>query len=104
MIPTMTTPTPSTTPPTTEVQATTVTATNPSLTVLKRLLEHEKKVEALSKVDYSEAIEESIQANVHNEVRNQIRNFLPKSVSEFLKPRLERTVHDVLKKKPINLF
>ncbi|GJS09700.1 hypothetical protein Tco_0366496 [Tanacetum coccineum] len=104
VIPTMTTPTSSTTPPTTEVQATTVTATNPSPAVLQRLLELEKKVEALSKVDYSEAIEESVQANVHNEVRNQIPNFLPKFVSEFVKPRLERTVRDVLKKKPINLL
>nr|GEU94150.1 hypothetical protein [Tanacetum cinerariifolium] len=61
--PTMTTPTPSTTPPTTEAQATTVSATDPSPTVLLRLSELEKKVEALSKVDHSDVIEESVQAN-----------------------------------------
>nr|GEW00007.1 retrovirus-related Pol polyprotein from transposon TNT 1-94 [Tanacetum cinerariifolium] len=104
VIPTMTTPTPSTTPPTTKVQATTVIATDPSPTVLQRLLELEKKVKALSKVDHSEAIEEFMQANVHNKVKNQIQKFLPKVVSEFVEPRLERTIHDVLKKKSINLL
>ncbi|GKA14324.1 hypothetical protein Tco_0693970 [Tanacetum coccineum] len=72
------------------------------LTVLQRISELEKKVEALSKVDHSEAIEESIQANVLNEVRNQIPKFLPKAVSEFIEPRLERTVHGVLKKNSTN--
>nr|GEV04137.1 hypothetical protein [Tanacetum cinerariifolium] len=49
VVPTMTTLTSSTTPPTAEVQATIVTITNPSLTVMQRLSELEKKVEALSK-------------------------------------------------------
>nr|GEU47394.1 hypothetical protein [Tanacetum cinerariifolium] len=63
VIPTMTTPTPSTTPPKTEIQATTITATDPSPTVLLRLFKLERKVEALSKIDHSELIEESVQAN-----------------------------------------
>ncbi|GJU52950.1 hypothetical protein Tco_1226664 [Tanacetum coccineum] len=63
VIPTMSTPTPSTTPPTTEVQATTVNATDPSPTILLRLSELERKVEALSKVNHSEVIKESVQAN-----------------------------------------
>ncbi|GJW91258.1 hypothetical protein Tco_0168811 [Tanacetum coccineum] len=100
VIPTLTTPTPSTTPPTTEVQATTLTVTNPSPTVLLRLSELERKVEALSKVDHSEVIEESVQANVHNEVRNQIPKFLPKAVFEFVNPRIKIIVHDVLQKTP----
>ncbi|GKA60731.1 hypothetical protein Tco_0760138 [Tanacetum coccineum] len=103
VIPIMTTLTPSTTPPTTEVQATIVNATNPSPTVLLRLSELKRKVEALSKVNHSEVIKEFVQANVLNEVRNQIPNFLPKVVYEFVKPRLERTVRDVLKRNPFNL-
>ncbi|GJW80324.1 hypothetical protein Tco_0144299 [Tanacetum coccineum] len=94
VIPTMTTPTPSTTPPTTEAQATIVSTTEPSPTMLLRLSELEKKVEAYSKVDHSEVFEEFVQANVRNKVRNQ----LPKAMSEFFEPRLERTVRDVLKK------
>ncbi|GKC24427.1 hypothetical protein Tco_1026577 [Tanacetum coccineum] len=90
----MTTSTPSTTPPTTEVQATIVNATDPSLTVLLRLFELKRKVEALSEVNHSEVIKESVQANVLNEVKNQIPNFLPKVVSEFVESRLERTVRD----------
>ncbi|GJU91720.1 hypothetical protein Tco_1304143 [Tanacetum coccineum] len=72
-----------------------VTATDSS-TMLLRLSELERKVEALSKVDHSKVIEESIQANVRNEVRNQIPKFLPKAMSEFINPRIESTVHDVL--------
>ncbi|GJW99516.1 phospholipase-like protein [Tanacetum coccineum] len=101
VIPKQTTPT--TTPPTTEAPATPVAKTNPSPTVLQRLSTLEKKVAKLSKVDHSEVIEESIQAIVLNEVKNQIPKFLPKAVSEFVEPRSERTVRDVLKKNPINL-
>nr|GEZ95247.1 hypothetical protein [Tanacetum cinerariifolium] len=46
-------------------------------TMMLRLSELEKKVEALSKDDNSEVIKESIQANV----RNEVRNHLPKVVS-----------------------
>ncbi|GJX43942.1 hypothetical protein Tco_0260618 [Tanacetum coccineum] len=95
VIPIVTTQTPSTTPPITEIQATTVTA-NDSSTMLLRLFKLERKVEALSKVDHSKVIEESVQANVCNEVRNQIPKFLPKAMSEFVNPRIESTVHDVL--------
>ncbi|GKD33277.1 hypothetical protein Tco_1248786, partial [Tanacetum coccineum] len=45
--------------------------------MLKRLFKLEKKVDALSKVDHSKAIEEVVQAKVHNEVKNQLPKFLP---------------------------
>ncbi|GJW45272.1 hypothetical protein Tco_0074071 [Tanacetum coccineum] len=63
-----------------------------------------KKVKALSKIDHSEVIEESVQANVFNEVKNQLSKLLPKVVSDFVKPRMESIVHDVLQKNLINLF
>ncbi|GJW85800.1 hypothetical protein Tco_0158945 [Tanacetum coccineum] len=96
----MTTPTPSTTPPTTKIQAPIVTSTDPSPTIMQRLSELEKKVEALSKIDHSEAIEESVQANVINKVKNQLPNFLPKAVFDFVNPRIESTVCEVLQKTP----
>nr|GEX37152.1 hypothetical protein [Tanacetum cinerariifolium] len=53
--------TPLPTPPTiTEAQATVISVPDPSPTVFKRLSELENKVEALSKVDYSKATEESL--------------------------------------------
>ncbi|GKC12801.1 hypothetical protein Tco_1009583, partial [Tanacetum coccineum] len=67
------------------------------------LSKREKKVAELSKVEHSEVIKESVQANVLNEVKNQILKFLPKAVSEFVEPRLEKTIRDVLKKNLINL-
>ncbi|GKA57856.1 hypothetical protein Tco_0757044 [Tanacetum coccineum] len=85
--------TPLPTPPTTtEAQATVISVPDPSPTVHERLSELEKKVEALSKVDHSEAIEESVQANVINEVKDQLPKFLPKVVCDFVNPRIERTV------------
>ncbi|GJY84507.1 hypothetical protein Tco_0497883 [Tanacetum coccineum] len=58
----------------------------------------------LSEVDHAEAIEEFIQANVINEVKNQLPKLLPKSVSDYVQPKMEITVRDVLQKNPINLF
>ncbi|GJZ04639.1 hypothetical protein Tco_0537914 [Tanacetum coccineum] len=72
--------------------------------VLKRLKKLEKKVEAMSKINHTEEIKESVQANVMNEVKNQLPKFLPKAVSDYVQPRMERTVRDVLQKNPINLF
>ncbi|GJU76944.1 hypothetical protein Tco_1274014, partial [Tanacetum coccineum] len=92
-----TTPTPSITLLTTEVQATTLTATDPSSTVFLRLSELERKVEALSKVDHSEVIEESVQANVRDEVRNKISKFLSKAVYDFINPRIESTFRELKK-------
>ncbi|GJS70376.1 hypothetical protein Tco_0703217 [Tanacetum coccineum] len=60
VIPEQTIPSPSKTPPTTEVQATTVSETDPSLTVLQRISELEKKVAELSKVNHADVIEESV--------------------------------------------
>nr|GEW33574.1 hypothetical protein [Tanacetum cinerariifolium] len=81
VIPKQTTPTPTTPPTIIEAQDDHVSKSNPSTTVLHRLLELEKKVVELSKVNHSEVIEEPRQANVLNEVRNQIPKFLPKSSS-----------------------
>ncbi|GJU89202.1 hypothetical protein Tco_1301625 [Tanacetum coccineum] len=71
--------------------------------VLKRLMKLEKKVATMSKIDHTEAIKESVQANVINEVKNQLLKFLSKVVFEYIQPRMERTVRDVLTKNPINL-
>nr|GEU91629.1 hypothetical protein [Tanacetum cinerariifolium] len=102
MIPLHTTPTPTLTtplpipPPTTKSQATVISIPHPSPTVLERLSELEKKVEALSKVDHSKAIEESVQANVINEVKNHLPKFLPKA--DFVNPRIESIVRKLLQK------
>ncbi|GKE92027.1 hypothetical protein Tco_1573122, partial [Tanacetum coccineum] len=86
--------TPTPTPAPTKAQVTTVSEPDPSPIVLQRLLELEKKVEVLSKVDHAEAIEEFVQAKVINEVKNQLPKLLPKAVSDFVHPIMERTVCD----------
>ncbi|GJZ87346.1 hypothetical protein Tco_0658956 [Tanacetum coccineum] len=51
-----------------------------------------KKIEAMSKIDHNETIEESVQANVINEVKSQLSKFLPKVVSEYVRPRMESSM------------
>ncbi|GJR78982.1 hypothetical protein Tco_0149767 [Tanacetum coccineum] len=72
--------------------------------VLQRLIKLEKMVATISKIDHIEAIEESVQGNVTNEVKNQLSKFIPKAVSEFVQPRMESMVHDVLKITLITLY
>ncbi|GJY47730.1 hypothetical protein Tco_0436793 [Tanacetum coccineum] len=76
VIPEQTTPPPKTPPKTTEAQADLVLESDSSTTVLQRL----------------------------SELKNQIPKFFPKAVLEFVEPRLERTIHDMLKKNLINLL
>ncbi|GKE23591.1 hypothetical protein Tco_1435103, partial [Tanacetum coccineum] len=45
-------------------------------------------------------IEASVQANLINKVKNQLPKFLPKIVSDFVNPRLESMVRNVLQKTP----
>ncbi|GJT11592.1 hypothetical protein Tco_0858634 [Tanacetum coccineum] len=58
----------------------------------------------LEQKNHADIIEELVQANVLNKVKNQLPKFLLKAVSEYVQPRLERTVRDVLKKNPINML
>ncbi|GJV30886.1 hypothetical protein Tco_1391286 [Tanacetum coccineum] len=48
----------------------------------------------LEQGNHAEAIEELVQVNVINKVNNQLLKFLPKAFSNYVKPRLERTVLD----------
>nr|GEX86253.1 hypothetical protein [Tanacetum cinerariifolium] len=58
----------------------------------------------IDKGNHVEAIEESVQENVINEVKNQLPKFLPKVVFNYVKPRLERMVLNVMNKNLINLL
>ncbi|GJV00872.1 hypothetical protein Tco_1330142, partial [Tanacetum coccineum] len=60
----------------------------------------ERKFEAWTKVDHSEAIEESVQVNIINKVKNQLPKFLPKAISDFVNLRIKSIVCDVLQKNP----
>ncbi|GJX89830.1 hypothetical protein Tco_0343156, partial [Tanacetum coccineum] len=77
----------------------TTTIPDPLPAVIQRSDDLERKFDAWTKVDHSEAIEASLQDNVINEVKNQ----LPKAVKELVESRMESTVRNVLQKDPINL-
>ncbi|GJZ66927.1 hypothetical protein Tco_0630167 [Tanacetum coccineum] len=81
-----------------EAPTITTTIPDPLSVVLQRLSDIERKFESWTKVDHSEAIEESVQANIINEVKNQLPKFLPKAASDFVNPRIESIVRDVFQK------
>nr|GEU54984.1 hypothetical protein [Tanacetum cinerariifolium] len=99
VIPIVTTPTLSITLPTIEIQAITVTTTDLSATMLLRLSKLERKVEALSKVDHFEVIEESLHTNVRNEVKNQI----PKAAESFSEYELKKILFDKMDRSRSNM-
>ncbi|GKD68000.1 hypothetical protein Tco_1322090 [Tanacetum coccineum] len=104
MVTKMSTPTPPPPPKTTEAQVNPASESDLSSKFEQRFSEIEKKVKVLSKFNQAEAIKESVQANMIIVVKNQLPKLLPKAMSDFVKPRLESTVRDVLQKNPINLF
>ncbi|GKA34288.1 hypothetical protein Tco_0720717 [Tanacetum coccineum] len=70
--------------------------TTTTITPPTNLEEHEEKLNAHAQINHTKAIRDSVKANMPN--------FVPKVVSDFVLPRLERTVLDVIKKNPVNLF
>ncbi|GJU81012.1 hypothetical protein Tco_1283377 [Tanacetum coccineum] len=57
---------------------------------------HEQNLNALARINHAETIQDS--------VKNQPSKFMPKAIFEYVQTRLERTVLDVIKKNPVNLF
>nr|GFB04002.1 ribonuclease H-like domain-containing protein [Tanacetum cinerariifolium] len=68
------------------------------------IVNHEQGLNALSQANVIDTIEESIQVNMINKVKNQLPKFVPAAVSDFIKPRLKRTVLIVMKTNHIDLF
>ncbi|GJW76136.1 hypothetical protein Tco_0137818 [Tanacetum coccineum] len=65
-------------------------------TIMQSLEEHAQKLNALAQINHAEAIVDSVKANMPK--------FVSQAVSNFVQPRLERTVLDVIKKNLVNLF
>ncbi|GJV76811.1 hypothetical protein Tco_1508395 [Tanacetum coccineum] len=72
--------------------------------VEKKFKEYDQKLEALSTIIVPEAIEKSVQVKVLIEVKKQLPTHVPKEIANFIKPRLNNTVLEVMKNNLINLF
>ncbi|GKG05662.1 hypothetical protein Tco_0325748, partial [Tanacetum coccineum] len=62
------------------------------------------KLEALSLINVSEAIDEAVQANVLTEMKKQLPTHVPKAIATFVKPCLNNSVREVMKNNQISLF
>ncbi|GKB94111.1 hypothetical protein Tco_0980248 [Tanacetum coccineum] len=74
----------------------------PSTKAKKMLDDHEQILNALSQVNQDDTTKKSVQTNVVKEFKTQVPKLLPKVISDFVQPRLERMVLDVIKKNPVN--
>ncbi|GJU91539.1 hypothetical protein Tco_1303962 [Tanacetum coccineum] len=70
----------------------------------QKFKEYDSKLEALSKNNVPEAIEEFVQAKVTTKIKKQMPTNVPKYVANFVKPRLDKTVLKVMKNNQIKLF
>ncbi|GKC76242.1 hypothetical protein Tco_1127016 [Tanacetum coccineum] len=64
--------------------------------VEQKFKEYDHKLEALSSINVSEAIEEAVQAKVLTEMKKQLSTHVLTAITEFVKPRLNKTVLEVM--------
>ncbi|GKA96219.1 retrovirus-related pol polyprotein from transposon TNT 1-94 [Tanacetum coccineum] len=64
--------------------------------VEQKFKEYDQKLEALSSINVSEAIEEAVQAKVLTEMKKQLSTHVLTAITEFVKPRLNKTVLEVM--------
>ncbi|GJZ44533.1 hypothetical protein Tco_0591788 [Tanacetum coccineum] len=72
--------------------------------VEKKFKEYDQKLEALSTINVPEAIEKSVQEKVLTKMKKQLPTHVPKAIANFVKPRLNNIVLEVIKNNQINLF
>ncbi|GJX48143.1 hypothetical protein Tco_0273333 [Tanacetum coccineum] len=58
--------------------------------ILQKLVEHEKRLNDLSKTNVAKVIKESVQANMINEVKNKLPKLEPDIVSDFIQTSVEQ--------------
>ncbi|GKC73334.1 hypothetical protein Tco_1119217 [Tanacetum coccineum] len=64
----------------------------------QKFKEYDQKLEALSKINVPEAIEESVQAKVMSEMKKQRPTHVPKAIANYVKHRLKNIMLEVIKR------
>ncbi|GJS03828.1 hypothetical protein Tco_0320336 [Tanacetum coccineum] len=72
--------------------------------VARKFREYDQKLEALTNFDISEAFEKAIQARVLTEIKKLLPTHILKVVANYVMPRLNTSVIDVMKNNQINMF
>ncbi|GJS88001.1 hypothetical protein Tco_0770637 [Tanacetum coccineum] len=72
--------------------------------VTQKFKEYDQKLEALTNFNVSESFEKAIQAKVLTEIKKLLPTHIPNAISNYVKPRLNTSVLEVMKTNQINLF
>ncbi|GJT13898.1 hypothetical protein Tco_0860940 [Tanacetum coccineum] len=70
----------------------------------KKFKEYDQKLEALTNFNVSEAFEKAVQAKVLTEIKKLLPTHIPNAIANYVKPRLNTSVLEVMKTNQINLF
>ncbi|GKA64828.1 hypothetical protein Tco_0764535 [Tanacetum coccineum] len=70
--------------------------------VEQKFKEYDQKLEALTSINVSEAIEDAVQAKVLTEMKKQLPTYVPTAIAKFVKPRLNNFVREVMKNNQIS--
>ncbi|GKB36734.1 hypothetical protein Tco_0881676, partial [Tanacetum coccineum] len=72
--------------------------------VTQKFREYDQKLEALTNFNVFEAFEKAVQAKVLTEMKKLLPNHIPKAVANYVRPRINTSVLNVMKNNQINLF
>nr|GEZ05658.1 hypothetical protein [Tanacetum cinerariifolium] len=72
--------------------------------VAQKFKEYGQKLKALTSINVSEVIEKVVQAKVLTEIKKLLPTHVSKAVANYVKPRLNNFMREVMRNKQINLF
>ncbi|GKC14225.1 hypothetical protein Tco_1011007 [Tanacetum coccineum] len=72
--------------------------------VTQKFKEYDQKLEALTNFNVSKAFEKVVQAKVLTEIKKLLPTHIPNAIANYVKPRLNTFVLEVMKTNQINLF
>ncbi|GJZ56260.1 hypothetical protein Tco_0611453 [Tanacetum coccineum] len=72
--------------------------------VAQKFKEYDQKLEALTNFNMSEAFEKAVQEKVLTEIKKLLPTYIPNVIANYVKPRLNTSVLEVMKTIQINLF
>ncbi|GJW42530.1 hypothetical protein Tco_0071329 [Tanacetum coccineum] len=72
--------------------------------VAQKFKEYDQNLEALTNLNVSEAFEKVVQAKVLIEIKKLLPTHIPNAIENYVKPRLNTSVLEVMKTNQINLF
>ncbi|GKB09106.1 hypothetical protein Tco_0837418 [Tanacetum coccineum] len=72
--------------------------------VAQKFKDYDQKLEALRSFNVSEAFEKAVQARVLIEIKNLLPTHIPKAIANYVRPRLNTSVLEVMQNNQFSLF